>query len=109
MKFEGVSITVTDWNRVSSVGIRGETGKAVSKEFNEGNVRLRIVEYSGGYKSDHWCTKGHIVLVLDGELTVELEDGKKYDLKGEMSIQLGDQTPPHKVHSKSGAKVVIFD
>ncbi|MCL5021398.1 MAG: DHCW motif cupin fold protein [Bacteroidetes bacterium] len=109
MKFENVPFTVTDWNRVSSVGMRGETGKAISKEFDQGNVRVRLVEYSVDYKSDHWCTKGHIVLVLEGDLTVELEDGKKYNLKGDMSLQVGDNVTPHKVCSKNGARVIIFD
>ncbi len=109
MKLENVPFTVTDWNRLSSVGLRGETGKAVSKEVDQGNVRVRLVEYSAGYASDHWCTRGHIVIVLEGDLTVELQDGKKYDLKGDMSVHMGDNAAPHKVYSRGGARVVIFD
>lgn len=109
MKLENLPFTVTDWNKVSSVGVRGETGRAVSKELDQGNVRVRIVEYSADYCSDHWCTRGHIVLVLEGDLTVELEDGKRYDLRGDMSVQVGDNATPHKVYSKNGARVIIFD
>lgn len=109
MKLENVPFTVTDWTKVSSVGVRGETGRAVSKELDQGNVRVRIVEYSADYCSDHWCTRGHIVLVLEGDLTVELEGGKKHDLKEDMSVQVGDNATPHKVHSKNGARVIIFD
>lgn len=109
MKLENVPLTVTDWNRVSSVSIRGETGKATSKEFNQGDVRVRLIEYSADYKSDHWCSKGHIVLVLEGDITVDLEDGKKYDLKGDMSIQIGGNAAPHKVRSRGGARVIVFD
>jgi quercetin dioxygenase-like cupin family protein len=109
MKLENVPFTVTDWNKVSSVGVRGETGRAVSKELDQSNVRVRIVEYSADYRSDHWCSRGHIVLVIEGDLTVELADGKRYELKGDMSVQLGDDETPHKVHSKSGARVIIFD
>lgn len=109
MKFEKTPVTVTDWNKVSSIGLRGETGKAVSKELDQGNVRVRLVDYSANYRSDHWCTKGHIVLVLEGDLTVELEDGNEYELKGDMSFQVGEDVTPHLVRSKGGARVIIFD
>ena len=109
MKFEGVPFSVTDWSKISSVAVRGETGRAVSKEIDQEDVRVRLVEYSADYKSDHWCTKGHIALVLDGDLTVELEDGKNYNLKGDMGLQIGDKVTPHKVCSKNGARVIIFD
>lgn len=109
MKFEKIPLTVTDWNKVSSVGVRGETGKAVSKVLNHGSVRVRLVEYSADYKSDHWCSKGHIVLVLEGDLTLELEDGRRHELKGDMSLQIGDNVMPHLVHSKAGARVIVFD
>ena len=39
-------------------------------------VRVRMVEYTPGYISDHWCNKGHVLLCLDGELETELEDGR---------------------------------
>ncbi len=109
MKLEGVSLTVTDWSKVSSVGVRGETGKAVSREFDQSNVRVRLVEYSADYRSDHWCSKGHIVLVMEGDLTIELEDGKKHELRSEMSFQVGDNVASHRVYSRSGAKVIIID
>ena len=109
MKIENLPLSITDWNRLSSVGVRGETGKAVSRELDEGNVRVRLVEYSAHYKADHWCSKGHIVLVMEGDLSVELDDGRMYDLKGDMSIQIGDYVAAHRVYSKNGARVVIFD
>ncbi len=109
MKFGNVPFTVTDWTKLSSVGIRGERGKAVSKELNQGSARVRLVDYSADYKSDHWCTKGHIVLVLEGDLTIELNDGMSYELEGDMSLQVGDDVVPHLVRSKGGARVIIFD
>ena len=109
MKIGKLPISITDWNKLSSVGVRGETGKAVSRELDQGSVRVRLVEYSAHYKADHWCPRGHIVLVIEGDLSVELEDGKMYDLKGDMSIQIGDNASPHRVYSKNGARVVIFD
>ena len=41
-----------------------------------GNVRARVVEYSAGYVADHWCERGHVIYVLEGELINELRDGR---------------------------------
>jgi len=35
---------------------------------------------SPGYLADHWCSKGHILYVLDGVLHTELEDGRNVTL-----------------------------
>jgi hypothetical protein len=109
VKLENMPLSVTDWKKLGAIGARGETGRAVSRELDQGGVRVRIVEYSANYLADHWCAKGHIVLVLEGDLTVELKDRKKYDLKGEMSLQVGDDVALHRVFSKDGARVIIFD
>jgi quercetin dioxygenase-like cupin family protein len=42
-----------------------------------GEIRVRVVDYSPGYLADHWCDKGHILYVLEGELTSELKDGRQ--------------------------------
>ncbi len=109
MKLENIPFSVGDWSKLSPIGVRGETGKAVSRELDQGEVRIRIVEYSPDYRSGDWCGKGHIALVIEGELTVELEDGSKYHLKEDMSMQVGDNVVRHKVSSRNGARVVIFD
>ncbi|MFI5345023.1 MAG: DHCW motif cupin fold protein [Elusimicrobiota bacterium] len=35
-----------------------------TREFS--GVRVRVVEYSPDYLADHGCSKGHILLVLEG-------------------------------------------
>ena len=40
-----------------------------------GEIRVRMVEYSAGYLADHWCSKGHVLLCLEGELETELKTG----------------------------------
>jgi hypothetical protein len=42
-----------------------------------GNVRVRMVEYSPGYVADHWCERGHVVLVLEGELVTHPSRGPR--------------------------------
>jgi quercetin dioxygenase-like cupin family protein len=71
---------------------------------------MRKVKYSAGYEADHWCTQGHILHGLEGELKVELKDGTEYSFEKGMSIVCGDNCEnPHKVISKNGATILIID
>lgn len=73
MNNENIPFQNIDWSTIPKVEYKGETGVATwqTTEFN--GLRLRIVEYSAGYKADHWCQKGHIVHCLKGEVTNELD------------------------------------
>jgi quercetin dioxygenase-like cupin family protein len=75
--------------------------------FND--IRVRVVEYSANYIADHWCKKGHILLVLEGELDTELEDGRTLTLRAGMSYQVADQAEAHRSSTKTGAKLFIVD
>ena len=68
-----------------------------------------MLEYSPGYRADHWCTKGHILLCLEGELVTELEDGRTFVLHPGMSYQVADGSAPHRSQTKFGAKIFIVD
>ena len=68
-----------------------------------------MVEYSPGYLADHWCSKGHILLVLDGELETELADGRRLTLKAGMSYQVADGAEPHRSFTRTGATLFIVD
>jgi quercetin dioxygenase-like cupin family protein len=75
-----------------------------------GNVRVRIVEYSPGYVADHWCSKGHVLYVLEGELHTELKDGRKFVLREGYSYQVADDDKsPHMSSTEKGAKLFIVD
>ncbi|HVO73818.1 MAG TPA: DHCW motif cupin fold protein, partial [Ignavibacteriaceae bacterium] len=75
----------------------------------QGNIRVRIVEYSPGYYADHWCEKGHVIYVLDGEFTSELQDGRKFILSKGMSYIVADNTAPHRSYTEKGVKLFIVD
>ena len=53
--------------------------------------------------------KGMLLLVLEGELTTELEDGSKYVLLPGMSYQVADGASSHRSVTENGAKLFIVD
>lgn len=72
-------------------------------------LRVRMVEYSAGYKADHWCARGHIILCLRGELISELADGSVHVLKEGMSYQVSDNMSSHRSSTDKGALLFIID
>ena len=99
----------TDWHDVERTEHLGETGKAYWRTRNFNNIRVRMVEYTPGYRADHWCRKGHIVLCLGGELRTELEDGRVMVLKPGESYQVADNAEPHRSFTDLGARLFIVD
>ena len=109
MKMADIPFGTTDWSAVQETHHAGTTGSATWRTANFGAIRVRMVTYSPGYLADHWCSKGHILLCLDGELTTELEDGRTFVLKAGMSYQVADGAEPHRSHTSAGAKLFIVD
>ena len=109
MKMSNIPFGTTDWNEVERTEHPGETGVAYWRTRQFDNVRVRMVEYSPGYLADHWCSKGHILFCLDGELHTELEDGRRFVLTPGMSYQVADNAEPHRSRSPKGAKLFVVD
>ena len=110
MKLPALPFTTTDWNQVSATRHPGETGEALWRTFSTAELRVRIVEYSPGYKADHWCDRGHVLYVLEGELDSELRDGRTFKLKAGMSYQVSDfGDAAHRSSTKTGVKLFIVD
>ncbi len=109
MRIEGMPFTTTDWSKVPPREHPGTTGHALWRTLELGNVRVRMVEYSAGYEADHWCHRGHVILVLEGELLTELEDGRQAKLRPGMSYQVGDDAVGHKSRTATGARLFIVD
>lgn len=109
MRIEGVPFTVTDWAAVEATERAGEAGLARWRTRRFGEVRVRLVEYSPGYRADHWCEKGHVLLCLEGELTTELADGRTFTLRPGMSYQVADGAEPHRSSTAAGAKLFVVD
>jgi quercetin dioxygenase-like cupin family protein len=109
MQMSDIPFGTTDWSQVERTEHRGERGMAYLRTRSFGRIRVRMVEYTPGYVADHWCTKGHILLCLEGELRTELEDGRIFTLTPGMSYQVADSVEPHRSHTKAGAKLFIVD
>lgn len=109
MHIQNVPFGTTDWGSIVPTEHPGETGKAYWRTLEVGNIRVRMVEYTPGYLADHWCSRGHVLLVLEGELVTELKDGRSFVLKAGTSYQVADGTEPHRSHTETGAKLFIVD
>jgi hypothetical protein len=99
----------TDWAQVPATEHRGDRGVALWRTQQFGPIRVRMVEYSPGYVADHWCSKGHILLCLEGELHTELADGRTFVLRPGISYQVADGAEPHRSSTVSGARLFIVD
>jgi quercetin dioxygenase-like cupin family protein len=109
MQIQNVAFDTVDWSSVPEVGHPGETGVATWRTIEAGNIRVRRVDYSPGYLADHWCRRGHVLLVLSGQLLTELEDGRTVSLKAGQSYHVADNTMAHRSRTESGASLFIVD
>lgn len=109
MKIADLPFGTVDWNAVEVTTRAGVTGEARWRTRRFGEVRVRMLEYSAGYAADHWCSKGHFLLCLDGELDTELADGRRFTLKPGMSYQVADGAEPHRSSTRSGARLFVVD
>jgi uncharacterized cupin superfamily protein len=110
LKIPKLAFTPTDWSSVESTEHPGETGMAIWRTLEIGDVRVRVVEYSPGYLADHWCERGHILYVVEGELDTELQDGRRFTLTPGMSYQVSDRgDAAHRSSTRTGAKLFIVD
>lgn len=109
MRMLNIPFDTTDWQQVEATEHAGETGMAYWRTREFSGIRVRMVEYTPGYLADHWCTKGHILLCLEGELETELADGRKFVLNPGISYQVADQAEAHRSSTTKGAKLFIVD
>ena len=109
MEITGIPFGTTDWSTVEKTEHPGETGTAIWRTRQLGGIRVRMVDYSPGYRADHWCSKGHILLCLEGELLTELKDGRTVTLTPGISYQVADGAEPHRSATATGARLFIVD
>ncbi len=109
MEMTGFPYTTTDWSEIETTEHQGERGLARWRTRQFGAIRVRLVEYTPGYLADHWCSKGHILFCLEGELHTELQDGRRFVLRPGMSYQVADGAEPHRSSTAVGARLFVVD
>lgn len=109
MHLTDIPFGTTDWATIEETEHRGDSGVARWRTRHFGAVRVRMVEYSAGYRADHWCEKGHILLCLSGELETELADGRRFRLTPGVSYQVADGAEAHRSSTSIGATLFIVD
>lgn len=109
MEMSSIPFGTTDWSAITPTEHQGETGMAIWRTRQFGDIRVRMVDYTPGYLADHWCVKGHILFCVEGELHTELKDGRTFTLKPGMSYQVADNAEPHRSSTSAGAKLFIVD
>ncbi|MFZ4807555.1 MAG: DHCW motif cupin fold protein [Hyphomicrobiaceae bacterium] len=113
MRMSEIAFNTVDWSTVEPTRHAGDAGFALwrTRTFGPADnpIRVRMVEYSAGYVSDHWCEKGHVLLCLAGSLETTLADGRVFTLTPGVSYQVADGAEPHRSCAPTGAKLFIVD
>ena len=109
MKIEKFPFQTLNWSSIPKEEHKGETGVAYWQTQMLNDIRVRMVEYSPGYKADHWCSKGHIIFCTEGEMDTELQDGSIFTLSIGMCYFVGDNCEAHRSSTVTGCKLFIVD
>lgn len=98
-----------DWTTVPAEFHPGDTGTATWQIRMMHDIRVRLVTYSADYEADHWCSKGHVIYCLEGEMITRLEDGREYHLQAGQCYIVGDKSDAHRTRTAGGCKLFIVD
>lgn len=109
MQLPSFPFQTLDWSTVSKEEHKGITGTAYWQVQKVNDIRVRMVEYTPGYLADHWCSKGHIILCMEGSMDTELQDGRIFTLTAGMCYFVGDNNEAHRSSTESGCKLFIVD
>jgi hypothetical protein len=109
VKLSNMPFSLTHWSEVEATHHAGLEGTAIWQTRHFDSLRIRRVEYTPGYVADHWCSKGHLVLCLQGEFDTELQDGRRFTLTAGMSYQVADDAGAHRSSTTTGAVLFIVD
>ena len=110
MKIQETLFRNIDWTMINPIEHKGEKGTSFWRTVESQNIRVRVVEYTSGFKSNHFCSKGHIILVLEGTLSLEFTNGRTFTIDKGMSFLVGDSEKySHLAFTENGAKFFIID
>lgn len=100
---------ILDWSSIPKEEHKRETGIVKARVFIMGDIRIRKVEYSAGYKADHWCSKDHIILCTEGEMLTKLDDRRAMKFTAGMTNFVSDDCEAHRSSTQNGCNFFIGD
>jgi hypothetical protein len=109
MQLRGIPFEALAWDAIEPTKHVGLAGTASWRTRQLGDIRVRMVEYSPGYRADHWCSKGHLVLCVAGQFDSELADGRVICLNPGTSYFVADDVMAHRSSTVNGATLYIID
>ena len=109
MDLQNIPFQTIDWSSLTTTQHPGESGSATWRTCEVGNVRVRMVEYSAGYLADHWCERGHVIHVLEGELHTELSDGRHFVTRAGETYVVANGDGAHRSRTDGVARLFIVD
>ena len=78
------------------------------KAYIRGDHKVRLVEFSEGFREENWCTKGHIGYVLEGRFSIDF-NGKEIPFKAGDGIFIPEgEENKHKAQSIKGEKALLI-
>ncbi|MEX1364708.1 MAG: DHCW motif cupin fold protein [Nannocystaceae bacterium] len=105
----GEAFVAVDWSSRPATEIVGAKGRALERSTSIGTLRVRLIEFSAGYEADHWCRRGHVGYVVEGELTLRIDDGRRFELSKGDSFMVGDEIDAHLLETAQGTTVFLVD
>lgn len=67
---------------------------------------VTLLEFAAGFEDPNWCTRGHIIYVLDGALELDLEDRTERLEAGEACVL--DPEARHRARNRDEVPVRLF-
>ena len=77
------------------------------KVYSDGSRVLRLVEFSCEM-DPHWCTKGHIGIILEGRFEIEFQSGKQIFETGDGVFIPGGGEHKHRARVLTDVVKVVF-
>jgi len=108
MKMQLIPFGTTDWSTIEKPSMQALRGCPLAHAAVQRHPGAHGRVFPG-YLADHWCSKGHILLVLDGELRNRAGRRPKIHAEGRMSYQVADGAEPHRSSTRTGARLFIVD
>jgi len=81
-------------------------GHPLERKKVGGPPSLALLEFQPGFADPDWCRRAHIVYVISGVLTFELETGLVQIAEGEGGVI--DAGTPHRAQNHGDETVVAF-